>query len=270
MTTKIRCKSITASELVGQLSAVLDEVQAGCTFTVTRHGQPIASLSAVPDSSAEIVGASIAAEALGGYSTAAPARPAELPATALTRLLGGPSTRAVLAIFLVEPAIAVHQREVARRAGIGLRSAQIALTRLQELGLLSAERDGNRLYYRAVRTARFEDLRALMSRELGVAEVIARHLAELGKPIAWAFILGSAASGVDTLGSDIDLCVITEASHDELVGPIAEMQRELGREVDLMIYTPADFVRKRTEGSHFISSVLAEPRIDVIGNAHAL
>jgi hypothetical protein len=48
------------------------------------------------------------------------------------------------------------------------------------------------------------------------------------------------------------------------------VQRELGREVDLMRYTPTEFVRKRTEGDHFISSVLAEPRIDVMGSSNEL
>jgi len=270
MTTGKCSRLITASELAGRLGTVLDEVQGGSTFTVTRHGRPIAVLGPALDVAPGVGGATVANEAPGEYRTTALANSAQLPATALSRLVGGPSTRAVLSVFLLEPDRAVHQREIARRAGVGLRSAQIALARLEELGLLAAERDGNRLYYRAIRTRRFEDLRALMSRELGVTEVIARHLAELGKPIPWAFIFGSAASGADTLGSDIDLCVITDASHDELVGPIAEVQRELGREVDLMRYTPAEFVRKRTEGTHFISSVLAQPRIDVMGSADEL
>jgi predicted nucleotidyltransferase len=175
--------------------------------------------------------------------------------------------RAVLAVFLRNPAGAIHQREVARQAGLGLRSAQIALKKLVDLGLLAAERDGNRLNYRAVRTERFEALRTLIARELGIGEVIARHLAVLSTPVTRAFIFGSMASGEDTVSSDIDLLVVSDASADELVQPIAEAQRELGREIDLVHYRVAEFERRRTEGNHFVAAVLAQPRIDVIGAA---
>lgn len=270
MTTGIGSKTITATELAGRLGAVLDEVEAGLTFTVKRHGRPVAILGAIPGSTSNAGGATLACEARQEYRATAMATVPALPDTALARLVGGPSTRAVLSIFLREPATALHQREVARRAGIGLRSAQIALGRLVEAGLLSSVRDGNRLYYRAQRTQRFEDLSALMSREFGVTEVIARHLGRLGKPIPWAFVFGSAASGADTLGSDIDLCVVAEVSDDELVAPIAEIQRELAREVDLVSYQPSEFAQKRAQGNHFIRQLLKQERIDVMGSGDGL
>jgi predicted nucleotidyltransferase len=138
-----------------------------------------------------------------------------------------------------------------------LRSAQIALDRLEGLGLVESERDGNHRYYSAVRSERFEELRKLLSRELGIGEVIARHLSDTDYPVSWAFVFGSAASGEDRIGSDIDLLVVTEGSGDDLVAPIAEVQRELGREIDLVSYRPDEFERKRVEGNHFIDSVLA-------------
>jgi DNA-binding transcriptional MerR regulator len=76
---------------------------------------------------------------------------------------------------------------------IALRSAQLALERLEELGLITSERDGNRRYYRAVRSERFEALRELLARELGVADIIRRNLSALEDRIDWAFLFGSAA-----------------------------------------------------------------------------
>jgi prevent-host-death family protein len=258
--------TIAASALPGRLSAVLDEVEAGGTYIVTRHGVPVATLTAVGETGA--LGSATAvqtAEAGVEYQAGAAFSTALQPATALARLIATPSTGAVMAIFLLDPTIVLHQREVARRASVGLRSAQIALSRLETLGLIAAERDGNRLNYRALRTQRFEELRSLMTRELGLAEVIARHLAELALPVTWAFVFGSAASGHDKLDSDIDLLVISEATDDALVEPIAAAQRELGREIDLVAYQPADFAKRRAEGNHFIVSVLTQPRFDVIG-----
>lgn len=257
--------TITASELQGRLGAVLDEVAAGATYTVTRRGVPVATLAAV-DTAIESVGTTpTRVQEAGAQYRVASSATSPSPSTALARLIAAPSTRAVMAIFLLDPTTVLHQREIARRAHVGLRSAQIALTRLATLGLIVAERDGNRLNYRVLRTQRFEELRSLLVRELGLGEVIARHLDELAVPVRWAFVFGSAASGQDKLDSDIDLLVVSEATDDDLVGPIAAAQRELGREIDLVRYQPADFARRRAEGNHFIVSVLQQPRLDVIG-----
>jgi len=266
MTKDDETRCVTASELAGSLSALLDDVEAGETITITRRGIPIAVLSPVPNKArARAEETLVASEEPASYLAVATSRALRPPATALSRLIATPSTREVMSVFLMEPAAVLHQREIARRAHVGLRSAQIALARLEELGLLASKRNGNRLYYRALRTERFEGVRALVSRELGFTEVIARHLGELRKPVTWAFVFGSAATGADRLGSDIDLLVVSDASDDALVEPIAEAQRELGREIDLVSYRPAEFERKRIEGNHFLMAVLAQPRIDLIG-----
>lgn len=256
--------SISVSELAGQLSSVLDDVEAGTTVTITRRGKPVATLIAVGDSAARVAESPITHEDPVAYMTAVKSRPRSAPATALVRLLGTGAMRDVLSVFLRDPAASVYQREIARRADVGLRSAQIALDRLEGLGLVASERSGNRRYYSAVRTDRFEDLRSLLSREMGIAEVIARHLAELGPRVERALIFGSAASGEDSIGSDIDLLVVGDVTDDALVAPVAAAQRELGREIDVVSYRPDEFSRKLDEGNHFVQAVLAGARVDVI------
>ncbi|MDZ4169581.1 MAG: nucleotidyltransferase domain-containing protein [Coriobacteriia bacterium] len=259
MTASQPTHTITASDLAGRLGAVLDEVAQGSSFDITRHGVLIATVTpAEHPHVGETTQPLIAEESKGTYET-------KLPPTAMTRLIGTAATREVLAVFLRNPASVLHQREIARRAGLGLRSAQIALGRLEDLGLLESARDGNRRTYKAVRSRRFDDLLALFSRELGIAETIARHLDSVEAPVVWAFVFGSAASEADTVSSDIDLLVVSEASDDALVAPIAEAQRELGREIDVVSYTPAEFAAKRAGGNHFIDAILSQPRFDVVG-----
>ncbi len=265
MTIAISDATITITELAARLSSVIDDVEQGATVTITRHGKPVATLSVAGESPAEAGKPLVAKEEPTAYAVAAAPESASQPPTALMRLIGTGSSQVVLSVFVREPMSALYQREIARRTGLGLRSAQIALDRLEQLGLVASERDGNRRYYRAVRTDRFEDLRALLSRELGITEVIARHLSKTGLLVTWAFVFGSAASGEDTIDSDIDLLVVSEASDDALVEPIAAAQRELGREIDLVSYRPDEFAKKRSEGNHFIASALARARLDVIG-----
>lgn len=247
---------ITVAELTARTAEILVEVPRGRTYVVVDGGTPVA-----------VVGPPtrdfVACEATATYGS--PQVP--LAESAVARIIGTRATRAVLAVFVRDPLAALHQREVTRRAGIGLRSAQLALERLVGDGFLVAERDGNRLYYRASRNQRFEQLRELLARETGGAAVIFRHLANLAQPVERAFIFGSAAQGTDTLSSDIDLLVVTDASADDLVEPIAMAQRELDREIDLVHYRVADYRERLNAGNHFLLSILSQPRIDLIGEA---
>ena len=165
-------------------------VERGGVVTLLRDGAPVATLRA----GGGIAGFE-AQESAAVYAPISTPEPTQAPATALVRLLGGAAVRSVLAVFLREPEREIHQREVARRAGVGLRSAQLALERLGSLGLLESRRDGNRLYYRATRDSRFEELRQLLAREIGIPEVLARYLDPLSARIRWAFVYGSVAAG---------------------------------------------------------------------------
>lgn len=262
-------RHISASELAGNVSSVLDYLESGATVIVTRRGEPVAVMQPATESRQQIATYADlrAAEEHQPYSSSTHTGRIPAPPAPIARLIATPAMRAVLSVFLRDPSTALHQREIARRAGVGLRSAQIALGRLEDIGLVASERSGNRRYYRAVRTERFEELRSLMARDLGVSEVIARHLGAVREAIEWAFIFGSVASGQDKVDSDIDLFVVGEVKDDDLVEPIAEAQRELGREIDVISYRPATFRARRDEGNHFIESVLAQPRLDVIGGS---
>ena len=262
-------KEIKVSELAARLAATVTEAEGGATFTITRRGVPIAVIGPIPDKASSVGAPELLVEEPGATYRVGDdemTRPTtwEHP-SALARMIGNPTTRSVMETVLRSPHAPVYQREIARRADVGLRSAQLALDKLEKLGLVEAERDGNRLYYRVRWSEGAEELRSLLLREMGPAEVIARHLATLDEPIRWACVFGSAASGEDKLGSDIDLLVVTEATADQLVEPIASAQRELKREIDVVNYTPDEFARKRTEGNHFIRAVLAGQRYDVIG-----
>lgn len=237
----------------------MQRVEGGEAITLTRRGVPVAVITPVEPPATS---PGQAREDSAPYHAKPVGR---APDTALMRLIGGGAGRSVLALFLQDPSARFHQREVARRAGVGLRSAQLALERLVELGILISERDGNRLYFRVQRTERFDQLRALLHKELGIGEVIIRHLTGMSKPVDWAFIFGSTATGDDTVTSDIDLVVVTEADRAELASAIAQAGRELGREIDVTSYRRHQYLSRIEEGNHFLSHLLDSPRIDLIG-----
>lgn len=61
-----------------------------------------------------------------------------------------PKVRAeVLRLLFADPATELHLRELTRRSGLALGTVQVELAKLVAAGLVVAERDGNRRYFRA-------------------------------------------------------------------------------------------------------------------------
>jgi hypothetical protein len=57
---------------------------------------------------------------------------------------------------------------------------------------------------------------------------------------------------------------------DELVNNVQEMEKELGREINYVLYTPEEFERKKKAQNTFIIDVLRNPKVFIIGNEHDL
>lgn len=79
-------------------------------------------------------------------------------------------------------------------------------------------------------------------------------------------MFGSAASGKDTAGSDIDLMIIGEAGFNAVVNALYPVQETLGREVNPKIYRRAEWTGLLDARDAFAAGVMARPRLDVIGN----
>jgi predicted nucleotidyltransferase len=173
--------------------------------------------------------------------------------------------------FTVEPEREYYQRELQRLSGAHLRQLQRDLERLQRSGLVAARTDGNRTYYRAVSEhPAFADLRAAVMKTMGLGVELSAALAGLGGAVTLAFIYGSLARGNDVAESDVDVLIVGSATRRDVAAALADAARSSGRELNPVILTPADLTRRWREGDHFVTSVLADPRIWLIGDDASL
>jgi predicted nucleotidyltransferase len=141
------------------------------------------------------------------------------------------------------------------------------LTRLEQSGLVERRSHGNRAYYRAaVSHPAFPDMRGLVAKTLGVDDVVRRALRSLEAGIDAAFIYGSFAAGDPAAGSDVDLFVVGTVSRRELAVALHDAAAELARQVDPVIIRPAELAKRLRDAEHFVSAVLAGPRIWLIGD----
>jgi len=245
-------------------------VEGGEEVVVTRHGRPVARLVPV-DQEVRPAGGDVVEEptAVYGRATGETAPSTRTIPEDPSGLFPSAGVRAVLSLFVLHPDREFYQREVARLARVPLRSAQLALGRLERLGLIESRPSGNRVHYRAVQSAAFDGLKMWALPEVALVPALREALVPLTEAVEFAFVYGSTAQGAYTAVSDIDLMVVGSVGSTELFDALASAEAALGREINVTLYTAEEFDARVSEGAHFIRSVLYRPRLWVVGEEKA-
>jgi len=174
--------------------------------------------------------------------------------------------REVLGLLMINPDRRWHLREIVRRANCALGTVRRELEGLTAAGILTRSKDGNRVYFQAnTACPTYPELRGLMLKTVGLADVLREVLAPLAGGIAVAFVYGSMASGESGPESDVDVLVVGGVKFAEVVAALGSAQGKLGREVNPTVYPPAEFRRKVADGHHFLQRVLEGRKLFLIG-----
>ncbi|MGB6067144.1 MAG: nucleotidyltransferase domain-containing protein, partial [Desulfomonilaceae bacterium] len=146
-------------------------------------------------------------------------------------------------------------------------AVQRELENLVNAGLVIRRQRGNQVYYQAnSKSAIFSELKSLMIKTAGVADVLREALIPLQDRITAAFIYGSFAKGTETAASDVDVLVIGDVKFSEIVDILGPAQESTAREVNPSVYPAGEFITKVSEGHHFVTSLINEPKIFLIGD----
>lgn len=164
----------------------------------------------------------------------------------------------------------LHMRELERQSGCIIGTIQTELKKLLRLELVSCQRDGNRLYYQANRAhPLYAEICALVLKTTGLIPVLRQALAT-AEGIEVAFVFGSLARQEEGAASDVDLLVIGQSSLRQLTPLLAGVASQIGREINPHTMSAPEFVRRRQEGDHFVTQLLATPRIFIRGDEDEL
>lgn len=175
----------------------------------------------------------------------------------------------LLAVLFGQPDRSFYGNELLRLTGTGRGALQRELEKLVSADLVTVTPVGNQKHYQANAAAPiFAELRGIVMKTLGLADVLRTALNAVADRIELAFVFGSVAKGTDTATSDIDLMVVTETlSYADLFEGLAAAEQVLGRKVNPTLYTSAALAEKvRTENS-FVLRVLSQPKIFLIKGA---
>lgn len=182
------------------------------------------------------------------------------------------SQQRVLGVMFGQPDRSFYTSELIRLAKAGSGAAQRELARLERSGLVTATRIGHQKHYQAnPDSALFAELHSIVLKTVGLAEPLRNALSGLAPRIQAAFVYGSVAKGRDRSQSDIDLMIITDQlTYGDVFAALETANRRLGRSVNPTVYTAAEFSKRVKDQTAFLTRVLDQPKVWIIGTAHDL
>ena len=171
----------------------------------------------------------------------------------------------LLTLFFTNPTQKHYLRELQRGLGYSAGSIRRELLKFQKDNLFNTQRVGNLLYYSLnTKHPLFKELKMIVFKTVGVEGRLRNTLSSI-HGIRVAFIYGSYAKRKEKESSDIDLMIIGNPDTSLLNEKIAELEKRLKREINPTIYSLEEYRRKKKGKSGFITELLKNPKIMLIG-----
>ena len=197
--------------------------------------------------------------------------PLPLPASLADALFPKVRQR-VLAVLFGMPDRSFYANEVIALAQSGTGAVQRELAGLSDAGLLTISKQGNQKHYQANANAPvFAELRGLVLKTMGLADVLRAALLPLAAQIEAAFVYGSVAKQQDTAHSDVDVLIISlELGYADVFGALESATTTLGRKINPTLYTPVDVAKRIQSDNAFVTRVWQQPKIWLVGSEEQL
>jgi predicted nucleotidyltransferase len=178
----------------------------------------------------------------------------------------------VLALLYGQADRSFHTNEIIRLTHSGTGAVQRELEKLAAIGLITVQPIGNQKHYTAnCSSPLFTELRSIVLKTFGLADILREALAPIASQIHIAFIYGSIAKQEDTATSDVDLMLVCDnLTYADLFKLLEEAQVKLSRPIHPTFYSPAEWTRKYQANNNFLAQLIKQPKIFLIGTEYEL
>ena len=187
--------------------------------------------------------------------------------TGLADALFSGSQQRLLGLLFGQPSRSFYATELISLAGIGSGAVQRELASLARSGIVTLRSIGNQKHFQAnPQSPIFEELRSIVQKTVGLAEPLREALAPLASQIHAAFVYGSVAKRTDSAASDIDLMLLSDQlTYSDTFVALEQASSRLGRKVNPTILTSDEFYKRVKGEEAFLTRVLAQPKVWIIG-----
>lgn len=179
--------------------------------------------------------------------------------------LFGKTRRSILSLLYSHTSESFHLRNVLRLAGVSPGAGQRELARLSAAGVITRAAVDSQVRFQAnARCPVFFELKGLVAKTAGVAEILRAALAPAVGSIETALVYGFTPRGRVGKDSDVELLIVGEASYADVSGRLAAAQESLGREINATVLSRNEFRDRLAAKDDFIQGILDGPVIRVI------
>ncbi len=185
----------------------------------------------------------------------------------LAEALFGKTRRMILSFLYTHSDDSFYLRQIARATGASLGAMPRELKILTDAGIITRRVQGNQVHFQANRECPiFRELKSIIIKTAGVADVLRDALAPLEDRIKLAFIYGSFAKGDERATSDVDVIIVGDMKSREAISALRPSYEVLGREVNPSCFSVDEFRKRLKKGDHFLDNVNRNPKIYLFGD----
>ena len=181
-----------------------------------------------------------------------------------------PVQQRVLGVLFCNHERSFAASEIISLAGTSAASVERELARLESADLVLVRRVANHKHFQANNAApTFNELRMLVLKTSGVADVLRVALANKEKKIRAAFVYGPVEQ-TQASGAEIKVLIISDTLiYSDLAASMAEAVAILGRKVTPTLYSSRELARRVRANDSLTLRILAQPRIWLMGVSSA-
>lgn len=153
----------------------------------------------------------------------------------------------ILMRLFLNPDSHAYLRELVQDFGASPGHVRSELQQLSEAGLLTSEKEGRQVHYRADRShPLFPELQSMVRKALGMDRILDSIIERLGKLQA-AYLTGDYAQGKDT--GVIDLVLVGDVNRRNLDDLVTKTERYIQRRIRTLVVSRDEFAAMHADGS---------------------
>ncbi len=169
----------------------------------------------------------------------------------------------VLGILYGKPDQSFYLNEIVRLAAVGKGSVKRELDKLEDAGLIVANRRGNQRHFQADHENHvYKELKGLIRKTLCVVDIIKEGLEPLVDDLEQAFIFGDIGESAGYFENEVDLVLISDRlTYGQVKPMVIYVQQETGRRIKPHILSKREYGERITKPQSFIGWVMDQPKL---------
>jgi len=166
----------------------------------------------------------------------------------------------IMALLFNSPEEKFYVREIARLVNKNPSGVKRELEKLEKMGLVISEKEGNLRYFKVNRNSPlFPELKGLIAKSLGLPGALKSVLK--ASDVKTAFIYGPYINNTNL--PSLDLFIVCDSNH--LDKALSDIEKRFGREIRYTVMSESEYKAKKKSGDRFLKKLLNAKKILLLG-----